>query len=180
MRAAPSCPARSRPSNAIVPAVGFSCNRISCDVVVLPQPDSPMSPSVSLCWIAKLTPSTALTNVRTRASNPCRTGKSLVSPRTSRTGDAIFHEPAAGHASVVDVNVARLVRRTARQRVGAAGMEGASGRAIGEIRRLARDRVERILAAELRHRADQRARVRMLRIVEQRTHRRLLDDAARV
>lgn len=51
-----------RPSNAIVPAVGRSCSRISFEVVVFPHPDSPMSPSVSPAWIAKLTPSTAFTH----------------------------------------------------------------------------------------------------------------------
>ena len=37
----------SWPSKRIVPAVGLSCSRISLEVVVLPQPDSPISPSVS-------------------------------------------------------------------------------------------------------------------------------------
>ena len=45
-----SCPERlemSSPSNRIAPAVGVSCSRISFEVVVLPHPDSPISPRVS-------------------------------------------------------------------------------------------------------------------------------------
>jgi len=45
----------SRPSKVIVPAVGVSCSRINFEVVVFPQPDSPMSPGVSPAWMAKST-----------------------------------------------------------------------------------------------------------------------------
>src|SRR2546427_6807295 len=50
-------------------------------------------------------------------------------------------------------------------------MEMTAGRQVGQVGWLARDRIQRLLAAELRHRADQGARVRMLGGVEQLPHR---------
>src|SRR5213596_3364263 len=118
MRSRPLSSAMSRPSKAIVPAVGCSIFKISLAVVVLPHPDSPMSPSVSPAWMAKSTPSTAFTQV----------------------------------APWQDIGTAR--------------MEVTAGRQVGQVGWLARDRIQRFLAAELRHRADQGARVRMLGGVE--------------
>src|SRR6266850_8446249 len=112
--------------------------------------------------MAKLTPSTAFTHVDRRPSSPRRTGKYFFSPRASRTGEDIVQQPAAGNASVAEVEVRRLFRHAAGHGLGAAGMEGAARGQAGEVGRLARDRVERLLAAELRHRAQQGARVRVL------------------
>src|SRR5512145_2085100 len=104
--------------------------------------------------MVKSTPSTAFTDAARRPSSPRRTGKCFFSPRTSRTGDDIFQEPASGHASVAEAHVPRLVGRAAGQRLGAARVEGAARGQPGEIRRLARNRIERLLAAELGHRAE--------------------------
>src|SRR5438552_2087629 len=121
MRSRPLSSAMSRPSKAIVPAVGCSIFKISLAVVVLPHPDSPMSPSVSPAWMAKSTPSTAFTQVAPRPNSPCRAGKCFASPRTSRTGSAM--EPAPGDASVGEAEVPGLVGddepRPSRQRDGA-------------------------------------------------------------
>src|SRR6266568_1928970 len=184
MRSAPARLAMSRPSKAIVPAVGVSCSRINFEVVVFPHPDSPMSPSVSPAWMAKSTPSTAFTNVRTCPSSPCRAGKCFFSPRTSRTGSATMRfpfllaveEPAPGDTSVARVEVSRLVGDAAWQDLGAARMEGASRGQVRQVGWLACDRIQRLLAAELRHGAEQGSRVRVLGRVEQLPHRCLLDD----
>src|SRR5687768_5017676 len=178
MRSRPPRPARSRPSKAMAPSVGCSWSRISLDVVVLPQPDSPMRPRVSPAPIVKSIPSTALTDTPPRPSSPVRTGKCFLSPRTSSTGGGMVHEPAAGDAAVALGEVARFFARAARQRLGAAGVEGAARRQARQVRRLARDRVERLLAAELRHRAEQCPRVGVLGRVEQLADGRLLDDPA--
>src|SRR5438876_3980149 len=169
MSAEPLSSAMSRPSKAIVPAVGRSWSRISLAVVVLPHPDSPMSPSVSPAWMAKSTPSTAFT-IPPPPNSPCRAGKCFVSPRTSRTGDDIFQEPAPGDATVGEMEISRLFRHAARHGLGTAGMEGAPRGQAGRVGRLARDRVQRLLAAELRHRAEQGARVRVPGTIEQLPH----------
>src|SRR5438093_1577296 len=180
MRSAPLRLAMSRPSNLIVPEVGVSWRRISLEVVVFPQPDSPMSPSVSPAPMARSMPSTAFTSLAGPPSSVRRTGKCFVRARTSRTGEDIAEEPAAGDAPVARPKVARLLGHAARHDVGAARMERAARRKIGQVRGLAADGIERLLAAELRHRAEQRARVGMLGGVEELAHRRLLDDLARV
>src|ERR1700680_5067903 len=60
--------------------------------VVLPQPDSPTSPSVSPLRISKLTSSTALTSATLRWKRmPEVTGKYILTPRTSTR-----FSPAAG------------------------------------------------------------------------------------
>src|SRR5438094_9623617 len=178
MRPGPSRLAISRPSKLIVPAVGVSWSRISLEVVVLPHPDSPMRPSVSPAWTVKSTPSTAFTHFVTPPSSRRRAGKCFLSPRTSRTGEDIVQEPAPGDAAVAQDKVARLVARATRHDVGAPRMEGASGGQVRQVRRLAADGVKRLLVAELRHRAEQRARIGVLGIVDARAHGRLLDDLA--
>ena len=49
-----------RPSNAMVPSVGFSRPTIALPIVDLPHPDSPTMPTVSFVATSRLTPSTAL------------------------------------------------------------------------------------------------------------------------
>src|SRR5215510_11209028 len=180
IRSAPCRLAMSRPSKRIIPAVGVSCRRISLEVVVFPHPDSPMSPSVSPAWIAKSMSSTAFTTVAGPPKSRCRRGKCFFSPRTSRTGEDIVQEPAAGDAPVARAEVTRLVGHATRHDLRAARVERAAGREPGQVRGLAADGIERLLAAELRHRADQGARVGMLGGVEELAYRRLLDDLARV
>src|SRR6266850_2708448 len=136
--------------------------------------------------MAKSTPSTALTHLLPRPSSPRRTGKCFFSPRTSRTGSATvrscfplaFHEPAPGDATVAEGEVARLLGHAAWHGLGAARMKRATRGQVRQVGRLARDRIQRLLAAELRHRAEQGSRVRVLGVVEQLPHRRLLDDLA--
>src|SRR2546426_6130509 len=186
INSAPWRPEMSRPSKAIDPAVGVSCSRINLEVVVFPHPDSPMRPSVSPGWIAKSPPSTALTHALPRPSSPVRTGKCFFRPRTSRTGSATvrsrfvcaFHEPAPGDAPVAEVEVPRLLVHAAWQRFRAARMKRASRGQVREIGWLTRDRIQGLLAPELRHRAEQGSRVRVLGVVEELPHRRLLDDLA--
>src|SRR5262245_10987381 len=180
----PRRPAISLPSKAIDPSVGVSCSRMSLEVVVFPHPDSPMSPSVSPAWMAKSTPSTALTTRLPRPSRPWRAGKCFFSPETSRTGSAMGgflrtgQEPAPGDAAVAKVDVPWLLARASGDGFGTARVKGASRGQRGEVGRLPRDRIEGLLAAEPGHRAHQGARVGVLGIVEQFTHRRLLDDLA--
>src|SRR5712691_3460443 len=179
----------SRPSNRIAPAVGDSCNRISFEVVVLPQPDSPMTPRVSPLPTAKSMPSTALTQaVFLRGNSAVVTGKCLVRPSISNSGggmdflcgiaDLWLGEPAPRRPRATDLYLWRFFGGAARQCRGAARVKGASRRQGGEIWRLARDGEQLLLAAELRHRAKQRLGVWMLRGVEQLAHRAGLDDLA--
>ena len=63
------------PSHFTAPAVGRSSPASTRPSVVLPQPDSPASPSVSPRAISSDTPSTARTRPFTRASTPRRMGK---------------------------------------------------------------------------------------------------------
>src|SRR5207248_7306170 len=68
----------SSPSKRMAPLVGPSCNRISFEVVVLPQPDSPITPRVSPGSTAKSMPSTALTQpIWRRGKSAIVTGKCL-------------------------------------------------------------------------------------------------------
>ena len=69
-----------------LPAIGRTRFRISMIVVVLPQPDSPTSPSVSPSRMSKLMPSTACTvPTRRRSSAPFVSGYSFTRSRTSST-----------------------------------------------------------------------------------------------
>src|SRR5687768_14081061 len=118
--------------------------------------------------MAKSTPSTALTHRPPRPNSPCRAGKCFASPWTSRTGDDIaFQQPAAGDGPVAEADVLRLVGHAAGHRLGTARMEGAAARQVGGVGGLARNRIQRLLAAELRHRPQQGTRVRMLGVVEE-------------
>src|SRR5205809_786049 len=126
--------------------------------------------------MAKSTPSTAFTHVAWPASSRRRPGKCLVSPRTSRTGEDIVQEPAPRDAAVAEPEVRRLLAHAAWHGLGAARMEGTARRQARQVGGLAGNRIQRFLAAELGHRAEQGARVGVLRLVEQLPHRRLLDD----
>src|SRR5687767_2545995 len=83
------------------PSVGVSSCRIRREVVVLPQPDSPTSTSVSPCLISKLTPSTALTWPTVRImSSPLVTGKYLRTPCTRRR-EVVMSPPASSNRQYV-------------------------------------------------------------------------------
>src|SRR5438105_13343926 len=123
--------------------------------------------------MAKSTPSTAFTHVAVPPSSRRRAGKCFFSPRTSRTGEDIVQEPAPGDAAVAQNDVARLVTHAARHDVGTPRVEGTPRGQVRQIGRLAADGVERLLVAELRHRAEQRARGGVFGTVEELAHRRL-------
>src|SRR5215469_18208001 len=171
----------------MVPAVGGSCSRISLDVVVLPQPDSPIRPSVSPAAIVMSTPSTALTQpVLRRSSTPVLTGKYFCRFCSSSSGADILSlcpllsEPASRCPSGSNLPVLRFSRHALRQRAGAAGVKCATVAQLGQIWRLAGDRIERLFASKLWHRTEQGLGVGMLRRLEQVAHGALLDDLARV
>jgi hypothetical protein len=92
----------SRPSKVIRPSVG-SISRVSIrPVVVLPQPDSPTSESVSPFLTVKSSPSTACTALVLRCSSPRRTGKYLRRPETaSRARSPAVTVPVVAGPAVV-------------------------------------------------------------------------------
>src|SRR5262245_50644292 len=106
--------------------------------------------------MTKSTPSTALIHVPARPSRPWRAGKCFFSPRTSRTGAAtrpsgpygIAQEPAPGHAPARAGEVSRLLDGAAIHGLRAAGLERTARRQARQVRRLTRDRVERLLAPQ--------------------------------
>ena len=102
--AAPLSAVSSSPSNRIEPAVGSMRRRISRPTVVLPQPDSPTSPSVSPRRISKLTPSTAWTIPIVRCRIPPRMGKCLTRSVTLTSGGS----PGAGAGRGAMAGWARL------------------------------------------------------------------------
>src|SRR4029434_10089502 len=169
-----------RPSNSMAPAVGSSAARMSLEVVVLPQPDSPTRPSVSPALMVKLMPSTAFTQPRTLPNRRLATGKCFLRSRTSSNGSLtrkLFAcQPAPGSSPVpyglftwflVTAPVAGML---------AAGMEATAGGQVRQIRRLAGDTVERLLRAELRYGVEQRPGVRVPGMIKEAPHRLHLDD----
>src|SRR6266481_9117672 len=120
----------SSPPNRMVPAVGVSCSRISFDVVVLPHPDSPISPSVSPGQIAKSTPSTAFTQpIWRRSSIPVLTGKYFWRFSSSSNGAGIFllwlliQEPALRRQFRANFLTVRVSGHALRHGVGASRVE---------------------------------------------------------
>src|SRR5262245_45965475 len=174
-----------RPSNSMQPAVGASAASTSFEVVVLPQPDSPTSPSVSPGPIVKLIPSTAFTTPRGFPKSEPPTGKCFRRSRTasnglSTRGPWLEGHPAARAPVAVQALRGRLLDAAALDRARTAGMKSASSREGREIRRLARNAVERLADAELRDRVEERLRVGMPGTVEQAAHRLHLHDLPRV
>src|SRR5262249_42619182 len=114
------------------PAVGSSAARMSFEVVVLPQPDSPTRPRVSPALIVKLTPSTALTQPCWRPRREPPTGKYFLRSRTSSNGSVTFDLleglPAPDHPAVTLGLLPGLLSTAALQDVGAARMKAAAGR----------------------------------------------------
>src|SRR5215468_1783996 len=105
----------------MLPAVGCSAARISFEVVVLPQPDSPTRPRVSPWLMVKLTPSTALTQPRPLPSREPPTAKYFLRPRTSSNGSGMFGllegQPAPDDSAVAQVLLTGLLSPAAFQRL---------------------------------------------------------------
>ena len=76
--------------NSIDPLVGSSRRRFQLPTVLIPQPDSPTSPKVSLSWIEKEIPSTAFTRTTTRRITPPRTEKCFTRSRTRSRSFAVL------------------------------------------------------------------------------------------
>src|SRR5215471_5438897 len=169
-----------RPSNSMTPAVGSSAARMSLEVVVLPQPDSPTKPSVSPALMVKLMPSTAFTQPRTLPNRRLATGKCFLRSRTSSnsslTRKLLACQPAPDSSPVPYGLLIWLLATAAVECMLAAGMEATAGRQVRQIRWLAGDAVERLFRSELRYGVDPRSRVRMLGMIEEASHRLHLDD----
>src|SRR5262245_54875968 len=116
----------------MTPAVGSSAARISLEVVVLPQPDSPTRPKVSLIRMVKLTPSTALTHPCLRPHNEPPTAKCFLRSRTSNNGSGTFRllhrEPAPDAAAVVSVVLCGLLGTAVIDGIRATGVEATAQR----------------------------------------------------
>src|SRR5262245_40165142 len=126
----------------MVPAVGSSAASTSFEVVVLPHPDSPTSPSVSPGLMVKLIPSTAVTTARERPKSEPPTGKCVRRSRTCRSGlstrgEPVEGQPAPDRAVAVQVALTRFFLAAAVHGPRTAGMEAAAGREIRQIRGLA-------------------------------------------
>src|SRR5262249_32608921 len=152
--------------------------------VVLPQPDSPIRPSVSAAAMLKLMPSTAFTQAVLRANKaPLPTGKYLRTSSTSSSGAVMKHlccQPASRRPIQAACNVIGFLRGTARNRIGAARMEGAAGRWPRQVGRLAGNGIKRLLAAELGHGAEQCTGIGVPRSTEKLAHGAHLHNAAGV
>src|SRR5579883_1965509 len=176
-------------SNQTSPFDDASSRRITRPIVVFPDPDSPTSPSVSPCAIAKSTPSTAFTSPTWRENSPACIGKYLYRSLTSSSVfDAValaldigcrLHRDGAliGGALVVqpaarDVALAEIVHRNRlladRHAIAAARRERASGRQTQQVGRLPGYRLQAPAFARIqaRQRREQTLRIRHLRIVE--------------
>src|SRR5512139_468797 len=179
----------------ICPAVGAIALRMQRDVVVLPQPLSPTSDSVSPSLRKKVTSSTALTWPTSFCSRPRRIGKYFFSPFTSRSTGLAAPVPAwvTRRPSLVEEAADPAPRPGILERGlvavaapglerGAARMERAAGRAVERVRDRPGDRRQLHSGGgvDARDRLQQRLRVRVLGIVEDRVDRALLDDAAEV
>src|SRR5882724_12975673 len=114
----------------MVPAVGRSSPSTILEVVVLPQPDSPTSPSVVPAWIVNEIESTARTTAVDRAMRPRQTGKCFTRPDASRSGPAgLTAAPTGGRPQPAPAHLPRP-RRELRRRLDAAPIHhpGAPGR----------------------------------------------------
>src|SRR5919197_5881891 len=126
----------------MLPPVGVSRARMSLDVVVLPQPDSPTRPSVEPAAIANETASTARTTPEDQPSAPRRTTKCLVRFCTSSSGAPLDSggamQPAARGVAGRELGLGRGLRAPL-ERGRAARRERAATAQRREIGRLARD-----------------------------------------
>src|SRR5215813_13778410 len=166
----------------MVPAVGCSAARMSFEVVVLPQPDSPTRPRVWPRFMVKLTPSTALTQPRLLPSREPPTAKYFLRPRTSSNGSGMFGllegQPASDSPAVAQVFLTGLLSPAALQGMPTAGVEATAWRQNRGIWWLPRNSVQRLLTAELWHRVEQCPGVGVPGGIEEVPHWLLLDDLA--
>src|SRR6516165_1307351 len=130
-------------------------------------------------------PSTALTQpIFRRNKAPVLTGKYFWRFSSSSNGASILclfrlvDEPALRGPMRPDIAFLRLLLSATQHGVGAAWMKGAARRQLRQVWRVPGDREKRLLAAELRHRAEQSPRIGVLRSMEQIAHAALLDDLA--
>src|SRR5262249_15589103 len=144
----------------MVPAVGCSAARMSFEVVVLPQPDSPTRPKVWPRLMVKLTPSTALTQPRLLPSREPPTAKYFLRPRTSSNGSGMFGllkgQPAPDSPAVAQVFLTGFLSPAALQSMRTAGVEATAWRQSRWIWWLPRNSVQWLLTTEHRHRVQQR------------------------
>src|SRR3977135_3209634 len=163
----------SLPLNSMCPAVGSTSLMSVRESVVLPQPDSPTSPSVSPAWIVRSTPSTAWICPTVRLRMPARIGKYLTSPSTLRisligaardrlcelrmTADQLFREVTGRDVVLAAVRLPQrghfLAATEPPLREEAARMKRATGRPVDQRRRLSENRVQPFLVlGQLRQR----------------------------
>src|SRR5215470_1766424 len=189
-RLPPSRAWRSCPSKRMMPPVGRSSISTIFAVVVLPQPDSPTTPSVLPVSIENEMSSTARTTATSRESRPRLTGKCLTRFLASRTGPAMVvsasprdgrRQPAAARLRVRDAELGRSLGAAAVYHFRAARMERAARGRRRRIRRLPVDGGEPLAAvAEPRNRFQERPGVGMGRRVVDLLDRPGLDQATRV
>src|SRR5438105_2641597 len=154
--------------------------------VVLPQPLSPTSPTVSPAATVRLTSSTALTYARTRLNRPCFTGKwtlrFLTSSRFTRADQSGVIRvqgflrsrqrsiPVKTTPPMIRLHFQKLRHflRAVTPRFGAARMKAATCRKCAEIRNAARNRNQTVCTAlKFRHRVEERLGIRMERVGQQ-------------
>ena len=101
--------------------------------VLLPQPLSPTSPSVSPRTTSKLTPSTAFTVPRTRPSSPPRTGKCVLRSRRPGAGARSWrgHRVVAGGGLAVALRLERRIHPGAHLEGALAAVPEAAARRAG-------------------------------------------------
>ena len=87
--------------NSIDPLVSSSRRRFQLPTVLIPQPDSPTSPKVSLFWIEKEIPSTAFTQATTRRITPPRTEKCFTRSCTRSRSFAVLESVLFSVVSVI-------------------------------------------------------------------------------
>src|SRR5438270_840453 len=192
----------SSPLNVTVPAVGSMGLTTVRPSVVLPDPDSPTSPSVSPALVSMSTPSTAWTCPVVRCINPDATGNQTLRSLTVTNGSLVvqallrclaavsatfelrsgLRHPARRALRRPDLRERWRVPRAPVDAKHAARMERAPGGKVDEAGRQALDGPERLvlLGVEARDRAEQRPRVGMLRVREDVGGRSRLDDLAGV
>src|SRR5215510_5825292 len=178
----------SLPERRILPAVGSISRSTVRPTVVLPQPDSPTSPSVSPAAIVKLTPSTANTMPRARCSSPLRMGKYFLRSRTSSTVSGtvipvkLARAPACSPMARSLFLISGILRAAMLLSVRAARRKHAAGREIAERRHGTRNLLQPLVRTSIfpahrgqpRDRTHETARIGMLRALKQFLDRRLL------
>src|SRR5213594_4076042 len=174
------------------PSVGSMSRSRSRPNVVLPQPDSPTSATVSPRRITRSTPSTARTVAISRWRSPPFTGKCFFRPRAasrislrSRLGRATRHllrVEMAGDSPIRPVGEElRLLDPTPIEGERTSRMEAAARRRRQQIRDDSWNRGERgarfeLLTLRRNDRLEETLRVRMKRVGEEIGHRSVLDD----